>query len=197
MKILLNVLTYFVITPILYCCDNQNANSKVNNEGTLADTSKNSNHLLEKKQVNIITQKNSGSDPMDYMSFTSPVVQLLEAKTIIDADFNPSIIAKIKNNTNIDIIAMELLIDPSGVIRNGVYQENPYNKNCEEKIIRIKISIKPNKIGIIKERVHQTDNSKCKLDFAVISFGDLVFSNGKRYSLRSIFGVVALMNDLK
>lgn len=191
------ILICFAAIAISYNCENRNSEVKNSYEPISIDTSTVLGGDHYSTESSKTARQESNLDPMDYMSFTSSVVQLLEGKIIIDSDFNSLVGAKIKNNTRLEIVAVELIIDPRGVIANGVYQENPYNRDCDELLVRKKISIKPTKTGVVRERVKPAASVGCKLDFAVISFGDIVFSNGKSYNLKSIFGVEALLDDTK
>jgi len=104
-------------------------------------------------------------------------VAILESKILYDADFKPSVYARIKNNMGVSIVAFELLIDPN----------NTEQKNCEKLTVTKKLNIPSHKSVIIKEKLQSSSTSDCGLDFPKISLGDFVLSNGKKTNLQKLF----------
>jgi len=167
----------FLLTASCNSTENNSAES-IGQQDTIqeATSQQNITPTVDTTSANKSISGNSTGQEPNYRE--SDALAILESKIIFDADFKPSLFAKLKNNMNEGVVALEMIIDPN----------DRYKKDCEKIIVKKKVSIPPGKTITFKERIKEVVESGClKIELARIYLGDFILTSGKKTSLQSLF----------
>lgn len=105
-------------------------------------------------------------------------LQLVKAEIVFDANFEPTLVAEVKNNRKTKVVAFEILINPN---------ESP-NGSCTIIKRKIKTSIFPGKSITIKRKLTEQVESGClKIEKSNITLGDYILSNGVKKQPPNLF----------
>jgi hypothetical protein len=105
-------------------------------------------------------------------------LQLVKAEVLFDANFEPTLVAEVKNNRKTEVVAFEILINPN----------ETSNGSCTIIKQKIKASILPGKSIKIKRKItEQVENGCLKIEKSNISLGDYILSNGVKKQPPNLF----------
>lgn len=169
-------------------------NKKNRSEGLFTDTTSFQDSAISNKPETTAKPDMDGrkNNKLDTTSEYGPgytednEVELLDKKIIFNSDFQPFLETKVKNNMKISLVALEINLKP-----------HRDNQNCDTTIITIrkKINIKPNKVGVIRQRIPNNSQNSCKVDNYSIYLGDCIFANGEKISMDDVYR--NLIKDIK